>query len=552
MRRACAAGLCLLMLIACDRLPQLRLRDIETYVDDRPDSALMVLQSLNPVLPGDKARHALLTSIALDKSYIDVTNDSIIQVALRWYDSHGPAEKRMKAWYYLGRVQMNGGNTQNAIVSLEQAREVAQKEGDQFYLGLIERAEATAYYQNYYSKEAISHIRNAIMAFNGSGKPLYADYAKFSYAEYCILEGWAAQSDSILFGLLNRLTERDRVFKAEIYLRYASSLLLREDAQYKTAIAYFNLFRSIRQKDVPVGELFHLAEAYRREGQVDSADACLARAQLQAVSPLDSIKLWSYYYNTAAFQGDYQSANEYLQRAVKIQDRLVSEALEQSVETAMKNYYQTVSAERKNQIRKQTLHYALLFSLLLAVCVLLVWKNWRNKRLLELEILEHHELTEQLKNNQDTVVKLISQRVDVITRLLEQYEQLKKPLPPDASHFDREESAQEKLKRFHTALAEFRNDADFILGLEEGLNVGKKGIMRRLRNCFGHQLKEEDYKILALLFAGIDAPGISYVTGLKIPTIRVRKSRYKERFLKLEDGPDKALFLEEIAPKKAM
>ena len=101
-----------------------QLKDIWTYIDDAPDSALQVLEAMPSerfLLPKDRADYALLKSIALDKNYIDVTDDSLARVATEWYDVHGRPERQLRAWYYLGRVQQNAGNPSGAIVSFQRA-----------------------------------------------------------------------------------------------------------------------------------------------------------------------------------------------------------------------------------------------------------------------------------------------------------------------------------------------------------------------------------------------------------------------------------------------
>ena len=79
------------------------LSDVENYVDDRPDSALVTLQNLNVNdidYDRDKALYSLLYSKALDKSYIDVASDSLIYPAYEFYQRKGSAEHRMQMWYY--------------------------------------------------------------------------------------------------------------------------------------------------------------------------------------------------------------------------------------------------------------------------------------------------------------------------------------------------------------------------------------------------------------------------------------------------------------------
>ena len=56
-----------------------------------PDSALNMLESISTdslKTKADRAYHALLLTQARDKNYIVQTDDSLIQVAVRYYDTH--------------------------------------------------------------------------------------------------------------------------------------------------------------------------------------------------------------------------------------------------------------------------------------------------------------------------------------------------------------------------------------------------------------------------------------------------------------------------------
>jgi hypothetical protein len=67
------------------------LKDVESYISERPDSALSVLESIERAdLKGrrSEAHHALLHAMALDKNYIDVTDDSLANVAVKYYRKH--------------------------------------------------------------------------------------------------------------------------------------------------------------------------------------------------------------------------------------------------------------------------------------------------------------------------------------------------------------------------------------------------------------------------------------------------------------------------------
>ena len=61
-------------------------------MNSRPDSALTVLSSIEKTSLGDdkeKARYALLMSMALDKNYIDTTSFDVLQPAIDYYLEKG-------------------------------------------------------------------------------------------------------------------------------------------------------------------------------------------------------------------------------------------------------------------------------------------------------------------------------------------------------------------------------------------------------------------------------------------------------------------------------
>ena len=76
-----------------------KLRNAEVKMEEYPKQAFEILKSIKqPELTTRKvqAKYALLMSMALDKNYIDVANDSIIKPAVKYYQNHGNADDRLK------------------------------------------------------------------------------------------------------------------------------------------------------------------------------------------------------------------------------------------------------------------------------------------------------------------------------------------------------------------------------------------------------------------------------------------------------------------------
>lgn len=112
-----------------------------------------------------QAKYALLYSMALDKNYIDVTNDSIIAPAASYYTNHGAADDRLKTYYYLGRIAMNGGEYETAMTHFVKAEQYADKCKDNVAVGLLHNAKMYLYQNLYDTERMISAAKKSASAF---------------------------------------------------------------------------------------------------------------------------------------------------------------------------------------------------------------------------------------------------------------------------------------------------------------------------------------------------------------------------------------------------
>ena len=83
------------------------LDNVESFIQERPDSALSVLEGIDKSNLNNKelkARHGLLLSMALDKNFIDLTSDSLIAPVVKYYEGTKDYDHLFKAYYYLGRI----------------------------------------------------------------------------------------------------------------------------------------------------------------------------------------------------------------------------------------------------------------------------------------------------------------------------------------------------------------------------------------------------------------------------------------------------------------
>ena len=109
------------------------LDEAEAKLETQPDSAFVELDSLDRSLLGTKelrARHALLYTIALEKVGMEITSDSIINIAVEYYTLSGNEAMARKALYYKNLINQNGLSASMDTLSVQQRKMIEERYAD--------------------------------------------------------------------------------------------------------------------------------------------------------------------------------------------------------------------------------------------------------------------------------------------------------------------------------------------------------------------------------------------------------------------------------------
>ncbi|MCM1356077.1 MAG: hypothetical protein NC212_06705 [Staphylococcus sp.] len=157
-----------------------QLREAESVMDQYPDSALRILQTINSSdLRSDRARalHALLYSQALDKNYIDVTDDSLINIAVDYFSHSSDTRHHMLSLYYQSIIAGYRQAYSKSLVSALRAYSLAGELDDKFWLGLTARNITDIYFYNYCAVEELKYARIALDNFSQTDRRNFMHYA---------------------------------------------------------------------------------------------------------------------------------------------------------------------------------------------------------------------------------------------------------------------------------------------------------------------------------------------------------------------------------------
>ena len=109
------------------------LTQVESFIEERPDSALAVLQRIETEELSSKevkAKHALLSSMALYNNFVDKTDFDVLQPAIDYYENSGPPTERMQTLFYHGRIYQNNGNDEKAMTYFLNALSIGKESDD--------------------------------------------------------------------------------------------------------------------------------------------------------------------------------------------------------------------------------------------------------------------------------------------------------------------------------------------------------------------------------------------------------------------------------------
>lgn len=176
------AIVCCLCLLSCSKSkpePAKELIQASTVMNGKPDSALVVLESIptpEKMSEADYAYYCLLLTEARDKTYYSFTSDSTIRVALDYYEAAKDKRNLPKAYYFMGRVCHTLRNAPEAINYYLKAKGSLEKGSDYALEGRIYNMLGGLYVFLRFNNDAASAYQKAYEALSLAGDSISLPY----------------------------------------------------------------------------------------------------------------------------------------------------------------------------------------------------------------------------------------------------------------------------------------------------------------------------------------------------------------------------------------
>ena len=395
--------LSILLLSACGesgRNSQL-LNRAEAVMDDSCEVALSILQdsidTTTLATERDRAIYAVLLSQALDKNYIDITSDSIITPAMKYFADGDDPHYAMLSHYYYGKTLLNQNKLSDAIIACNKAADFAKELNNDFYLGLIYGTIAKTYSLTHNHNESIKYSKLSYHHFSKINKQPHKKYAYYSLAIAYNNNKDFYQSKSIYKELIDSATLNcDTAFLVEVLDSY-SHLLWNNQKTIESKQILKELQNNYKYKLSAVS-LAHLADIYTKENSLDSASYFLNFAKPIAFSHNDSIAMLIAEYNFNLANKNYDNALILQQKQIDALNQSTKEIWEQSVMTLQRDYFESQAKNANLEVETQKNQILLIITISVATLFIAIFiiyalrmKNKAQKERINRILSEHYQ-----------------------------------------------------------------------------------------------------------------------------------------------------------------
>ena len=538
----------LVLFPGCKSLPGYRITwvmdDVETYINDRPDSALAVLRALDSTAVrgrGLRARYSLLHTMALDKCYEDITVPGLLEDATAWFSRHGSPDDRMKTCYYQGRIQQDNGNLSAAAIAFSQAEYYAEEATDTHAVALLYNAFASIYDAVHNTQKELEYVEKELSVMKESGDPMYYSALGNLAMVYHTRKDWAL-ADSLYQEAISHSDAYPHALA--IYLsNYARMKLLHSEKDPQGAIDLLNRKREISSGVLSPKEVGAYAYALDLLGNRKTADALIDR--LQALPDASRSEVVSWLYRISLSRGDQTRALTYLRAMLDVEYEEVVETLSDSVSQALQDYYfQKAQQERERKLQQGVLGLStIVLLLLLAIALLLRERRLRleRDRLISIRAALEQDLREQ-ENRTEIYSSELSSRIELLRKQMQQ-ERLDRLRNSGRYGYwlwmeqNSRFSDKEVVRALRKDLQEICAIEQDYRALERRLDRELDGLFSRLKEDLGLNGKTQEERFLCFWLTGLRADMIAELMGITTNNVYVKTHRLEERIRQLDD-PD--------------
>lgn len=473
----------------------------EAFMEAHPDSALLILDSIpSPEKHSEEAyaTWCLLITQAKDKNYVEHTSDSVINVAVGYFEKQKDWARKAPAYYYRGRVLSDLNTMEDALEAYLNAQNAAQYIDDIKLKARVNNHLGSLYWTNQLFYKSLDCYKTAYSCYKQSGDTVGIVNALRNIGKTFM---GIEKPDSALFYLESAVTTLGKGAAASQKEAVLANIgILHEDqGEYARALGYYKeALNAGQNSETKYSRYYGLGEVYYKLNQIDSA-FLYARKALDAQDLYIKCSANQLLYQLYAQKQEYPKAFLHNELYLSLSDSIENVYRPQQLAMIETLYNKERLRNKHNQLIQATkARQSLLLIGFLCTCIifLLLYFNLKkilhrqkekNDALLNLLAENNKQLTANKNeiNKKDTALQAIQQNLTEKQRLTAKQEENIQTLEEDTTKSL--EAYQQKLEQMTSETRELIEEKESIL---------------KEKACLMHQnkvlLTEQDQKLLAL------------------------------------------------------
>lgn len=557
-----------LPLLSCsDREVSESLNNIESYIRERPDSALQAIRTIDTTLLDTRAlraKYSLLHAMALDKNYIDTTDVRVVLPAVDYYSKHRAADEKMKAYYYHGRILYNAGDYSSAAISFSKAESICEEVSDIQSKGLLYMAFADIYNKTRNKEKEEEYVKKGISAFNEADDPRHSNLSSGRLAIlYYGKQEWD-KADSLFRASIEQAKE-DTVAMSVFLSNYARLKVVQPNQDPQGAKELLKELRDGYSLPLSLSDYGVLAYASCLTGDENTCKAIVGQLEKLPDTRKQSILYWLY--RIEQQHGNYKKALGYNIESAAENSKAVERLLSNSITQSLQEYYakEAEHAHRDVKITRLRFLILILFLVIIAMILLRISKLKRERKEQELDRLlkigeESNKLLQQANANLEQEKEDLQKQVEEIrlggAELEKTLESLRKNYANTYkdkftaigalcnAYLESKNRIDNKdyiFRKVENLIAYISDDDKLHMRFENQINKDLNNIVKHLKSDLGDIDKKES-RFICYCIVGFDPEMIATILGLSLSNVYTKKSRLKERVRNM-DSPYKEDYL---------
>ncbi len=518
-----------------DRALQVSLDRADALMESHPDSALALLKPYDGAQirsEAQRARFALLYSMALHKNFIDEQSDSLISIACGYYDK---GREAMLATYYRAYINHNARRFDKAIVLALESFDKAEKLKDTLFMARACELRGLIEYESYLMEESLPHFREAANYYKVARKTQNHLVALENAALSLDWLGRSKESVQLLDSLKPQAWSiKDTTLAIELSSKLVPILLKNgnpDPVLTDREVAALSGFESICSDDPRTLSSLALHRLYK--GDYQGCDSLLRCARAAVSQEADKASVLSVESECSKRSGDYRKASELADSMLRLQSAVVRGLFKREITTAERDYMaaQSKQAEAEKNSARTILWLSIAgFALLCLAAFLIVRRIFRKRNdksnaALNDKIAEIQLLTDTLRRTRSDHSSLAGSLIQTHYKALDSI--------CDQYHQGADSAVDLKLlkERLDSAMMELRSE-ESMAAIREFVNRNFDSILDRVKEAYP-KTKEAELTFIALIKAGFTARAVCLLTGMKRSSFYSKKDRTTEKLAQI-------------------